>query len=192
MGFACSTLAILLFGVLVFLRNTRSLAEVQLRLDHCISKTALELRSKLNSIESSNGRIRIIRLALIADPEPSTRTLLETTLFKEVLEQELHLTQWKGRQLSWIALSGCDQKGDRIYPLPKIPWIRDPPDAVGLQPLRWSANSAKNFHIELEHSPRQSAARVFQGRTAEGVEDVASKWSAQWAPPHLQFWTSGY
>jgi hypothetical protein len=92
-----------------------------------------------------------------------------------VAHQEILRAGWQTKEGLWLVRRGCGGFMDQPAPLPVLSHFRDPPDPIGPQPLRWlSPPPASGFRIEVRHSPRASAARVYSA----GEED---RWIAEWA-----------
>src|SRR5690348_410620 len=88
---AMATFILLASGVLIFgiLRDIRHNAENQLRLDRCVAQVARELRSILNSIETDNPRIEMLRDEIAASVEfPVAQATARAALMVVVLHQE--------------------------------------------------------------------------------------------------------
>ncbi len=187
MAIALMAIAIAGMGIWGLLRHWRHQVELQLRLDRCVGKTALDLKRSLLAIEGENAEIRRIRIALLAlTLEPPAKAALESALLVEVGRQETELALWEGRRLAWLARRGCDGRGDSPVPLPGQSWQRDPPDVNGPQPLRWTLGVGKKLHIELVHLPRAAAAEVTGNRTKGAFHvDVGSDWRANWEVPGI-------
>lgn len=163
------------------LRLWRHHAETQLRLDQCVGHTALELKERLKSIDSSNLIIKGLREAIAAAQaslHPELIPPLQEALEGEVFEQEAVQAKWDFAQASWIARRGCDGKsGDLGIPLPSMQWMRPPPDLLGQRPLVWTGSHPADLRIQLIHLPRAAAARVSE-RT-----DTKGDWHAKWTVP---------
>jgi hypothetical protein len=171
------------FGVWGVLRNWRHLTTLQFRLDRCVGEAALDLRSTLRMIDTSNREIRLIRagiagatLTLNAELVPPLRLALTA----EVARQEFGLAQWTIRRTSWIARLSCGDLSDSPQSLPALEWIRPPPDVIGPQSLEWPGEQPDKFHLQISHSPRHAAARV---NRQKGGSLGSSSWFAAWAPP---------
>lgn len=166
------------FGTLGLMRRWKNLAETQLRLDRCVGDAALELRGALKRIETENLAIRSLRIAQAAADIEAPGTLVpEITAL--AVAQDAEIARWRLRQAAWMAMGGCDHKGDLPLPLPSMRWDeRLPADMDGPQALTWT-DPDKNFSIQLSHLPRIAAARV---KASEGVLG-ATNWKASWAVP---------
>jgi len=166
-------------GVFGVLREWRKLVEIQLRLDRCVSKTALSLKTRLDSLEKSNLRMKVIRASLAASTVlPPAKPPLQAALTAEFLWQESQRALWVKTQMTWMAEQGCDFKRDLPLPIPTLPWLRDPPDSIGPQPLRWPVGTEKRFYLQLSHSPRHAAAILDEGKLHE-----KNGWFARWTYP---------
>ncbi len=125
--------------------------------------------------------MQIERAAAAAAAIPSAGASLESVkpiLFAEVGIQELLRMKWRARQASWIALAGCDRKGDLFLPLPNLKWWRPPDDPVGALPLAWEGEKKSGLVIRLWKSNRDSAARVKFGNERGGGNE--NRWHANW------------
>ena len=96
--------------------------------------------------------------ALIAAPE--TVLSLQIALHAEALFQDAQLRIWNFTQVQWISRRGCDGRSDYFFPLPSLSWIRDPPDAIGENELKWRGSTEKKLSIRLWKPPRRSSASV--------------------------------
>ena len=166
-------------GVWGFLRHWRHLAETQLRLDRCVGGAALELSARQNRIIAVNREIRALRVTRAsATLLPAAIPALEAALVAEVVRQEFELTAWRLRSGIWQALGGCDRRADLPTPLPALSWVRDPPDELGPQELRWLGSDSEPLHLQLNHSPRVASAWVFtEGGSSSGP------WKSSWTRP---------
>lgn len=173
-------LAIAAAGVHAVARDWQRMAELQLRLSECVGRQARELRDVLENVEGDNTQIRWIRASIasatIAAPEllPALRAALRA----KVLQQDARLAAWKVRRGIWLARLGCGKPGDWPRPLPRLPWVRPLPDAIGSKPLAPEPGQPfpARFRIEVHHLPRAAAAEVRKPETGAG-------WSASWARP---------
>lgn len=166
------------------LRHWRSVAELQLRLDRCVGQTALAFKNTLETLLSSNQKIKTLRASILATQGPSASlSPLQAALIAVVGEQESRRLYWKAQQHLWISNQKCGSSLDIPIPLPSMDWIRDPPDTLGPQPLRWVGPIPEEFHIEISHFPRAAAARIYP---LGGSIDLPLHWQAEWAPPLLE------
>ncbi len=109
MAIALVVIAIAGMGIWGVLRHWRFEVALQLRLDRCVGKTAMDLKRSLDAIEGENAEIRRIRMALLAlTLEPPAKAALESALLIEAGRQEAELALWEGRRLAWLASRGCD------------------------------------------------------------------------------------
>jgi len=173
------------WGMVSLQSKWRKLVETQLRLDACVGKTALEFSRKMNLIENSNIRMKVIRATLLpASLEPSARSALQVALQAEFLWQETQLKLWRLKQATWILKRGCDSKSDIALPLPLMPWIREPADFLGPRPLRRTKEHVKEFKIALSHLPRHAAAKVSSPNgDKSNVLYKTDNWRATWTSP---------
>ena len=170
------------------LHHWKDLMDTQLRLDHCTGEVALDLKSKITTVESANRQIKVLRAAIEAAMAAEVPTygasstaipVLQASLQVEVARQEFQRISWIKKRVEWVA-SGCGEKDDFGLPLPSLSWERDPPDTVGEQAIDMEQLSDR-FQIEVVHLPRKSAAVV--ERTSHASLLQASNWHARWAPP---------
>jgi hypothetical protein len=165
------------------LHHWKGLMDTQLRLDHCSGEVALDLKSKMTTVESANQQITAIRGLIVAAMASEVGIAgvpaLQAALQLEVARQEFQRISWMKKQVDWTT-SGCGEKGDLGIPLPSLSWERDPPDEIGEQALDLD-EFPDRFQIEVMHLPRKSAAVV--ERTSHASLLQASNWLARWAPP---------
>jgi hypothetical protein len=183
-----------MFAVLIglslwgLLHHWKDLMDTQLRLDHCTGEVALDLKSKIATVESANRQIKIIRGSIevaMATAVPTAGATAETipelqaALTAEVARQEFQRLSWIEKRVTWVA-SGCGTKGDLGIPLPSLSWERDPPDTIGEQALNLDL-LPDHYRVEAIHLPRKSAAVIERTKNATLLQ--ASNWRARWAPP---------
>jgi hypothetical protein len=178
------------FGILSLQFYWNQQVSTQLRLDQCIAKTSQQLLNSLQMIDQTNQTMIHLRELLIPGSLlPQTKASLQIAL---QAAHAINLTQvhlWKLKQVTWLTQHGCDFKNDIPIPLPPLPWVPDPPDALGPRPLRsiLSLNALKTLHIEIQHydfsiqankkSSLASAAKLYQEST----------WKRSWTQPHSRF-----
>lgn len=134
-----------------------------------------ELLNIQNTIETSNQRMQMERAAALAAAAPTFGESIEAAkmiLAAEVALQETARLRWSTRQGLWIMRRGCDQRNDRILPLPNLRWTRPPPDPLGPRPLEWQGT--KRLQIALWGENRFSQA------TAEGNKNEAMRYGKFW------------
>ena len=152
-------------GITAFQYEWRKIVRLQLRLDQRVGETALELRDLMNQIEKLNQTITQIRTTLATHSvlglplQPALLISLQT----QVKLQDLLLLKWKAKQIQFPGI------------LPKLLWIRPPPDILGPQSLKWKGGE-QPLVIQLNHSPRKAAATVSR-------KDLYA-WQARWTIPH--------
>ena len=170
------------------LHHWKDLMDTQLRLDRCTGEVALDLKSKITTVESANRQIKVLRASIEAAMAAEILTdgasaagipALQAALHVEVARQEFQRISWIKKRIEWVA-SGCGEKNDFGMPLPSLTWERDPPDTVGEQAIDIEQFSDR-FQIEAMHLPRKSAAVV--ERTSHASLLQASNWHTRWAPP---------
>jgi hypothetical protein len=178
------------------MRHWRFLVETQLRLDRCVGILSHDFRDKLNALESSNQKMKIIRSTLAITP-PSFTAPLQTALLGLVLQQDLTLAAWKVKQAQWILQKGCGNREDLKHPLPSFKFVRSYPDTLGPQPLTWEGIMPDEFYFKASHSPRVAAAKVEadQGSTGGNKNEgwnptLGKKWKAVWSHPAQFKWAS--
>ena len=174
-----ATSGLTLWGML---RHWKNLAETQLRLDRCAGQTAQELRDTLSSLESSNFRIKGLRIARGATAiAPPVSAALEIALLAQVAIQEIQRAKWEVTRLRWLTHLRCGSLKDMPSPLPSMKWLRDPPDAIGPNALRWEGEWPKDFQIQVTHYPRAAGARVFYS-TQTVKEELLDQhnWKTEW------------
>jgi hypothetical protein len=168
-----------MFAVLIglslwgLLHHWKDLMDTQIRLDRCTGEVALDLKSKIATVESANRQITFLRASIEAAHAAAPVTwgasetpipALQAAIVLEVARQEFQRLSWIKRQVTWIA-SGCGAKGDIPIPLPFLSWERDPPDMIGEQSLDLDS-LPKQYRIEAMHLPRKSAALVERTKNA--------------------------
>lgn len=181
------------FGSLGLLHRWRQLSEIQLRLNACTRKAGLRLKSTIEGVQTENRRIEIARAAKAAALAAGLLAAVETaelTLRTIVLSQDARLLQWKLLQAAWLSRAFCKNAKDRPFPLPTLEWIRHPPDPLGPQPLVWAGPGTlpSEFRIEIGHSTRRSAAKVFHASPRESLLNEKSQWKAEFTAPRA--WAS--
>lgn len=161
-------------GLLFALHRHHRLTRLQLELDACAGRAALELRATQRAIEGANRRMRAERAAAAATTVllPPAAAALKSTLMAEAALQDLRRRGWELRRLSWLAGAGCGT-GAAPLPLPALAWHRPPPDSLGPRPLLWRPGAGRRLGIVLRHRYRGSAA-VVEDRSKGG------DWRAQW------------
>jgi hypothetical protein len=209
---ALMTLLFVITGLSLWalLHHWKTLTQTQLRLDRCTGEAALDLKSKIQNINSANQQIKQFRIAEVAATiNPEAAEAIRVLISIEALRQESIRGEWMMKQVSWATTAGCDDFRDHSSPLPSLRWERDPPDALGQRPLHME-DFPHSFHFEIKHSPRASAAEVFQGgqddSSSSQVKGQAtglvsglvsnpisgSSWHARWIAPNRLFGASFY
>lgn len=168
------------FGTWGLLRQWRHLSELQIQLDECAGKTALEFRRTLNRIDFLDNTIAVLRVSLaVSTIDPPGRASLQALLEAAVTAQNVVIDLWQAKSmLASLPFAGCS--GATFESVPGIPWHRGPPDLLGSPPLRPNRISAKPeaFRIEANHHPRAAAAEV-----KEVGSGLSKKWTAKWVIP---------
>lgn len=182
------------FSTLAYATLWRSKVGLQLRLDRCVEKVALDLVGIQNAIEASNLRMKVERAAAAAAAAPSLGGSIEAArpvLAAEVAFQESKRIQWLVRQARWIAERGCDRGSDLFFPLPSLKWTRPPEDTLGPRPLDWDGKNTR-IEIRLWRTNRFSQARVARSdekRDGDGSDEnendssrfrLLDRWRAAW------------
>ncbi|MBC7386434.1 MAG: hypothetical protein H7301_09790 [Cryobacterium sp.] len=156
----------------------KSKMNLQLRLDSCAERTALELIKLQNLIEAANARMKIERATAAALAVPSGGSSLkvaQATLLAEKMIQDGFRNGWKIREASWILKRGCSGLNDSFLPLPKMKWWRPPDDPIGPLPLEWSGG--KDLTVRIWHSNR--AVQVLVNSSRKGLHE---KWVGKYVP----------
>jgi hypothetical protein len=181
LGIAFVCLLIFSIGAWGVLRNWRQNAETQLRLDECAGKKTVELRDTLNSIESANQRIKTLRASVgLGTLLPPAAEAAQAALAVQVGLQEAQRARWMMAQVKWLSSRGCGGSGDIPGPIPSLPLTRDPPDALGPQPLRWTSQP-EEFAVRIAHRPRRAAAKIVKADSDSLGGIVGETWQARWA-----------
>jgi len=171
-------------GSCKLLQRWRSLVELQLRLDRCVGQAALELKDTLEKIASTNQKIRTLRASILASGGvPGAIPPLQAALISAARYQDIKRVSWKAQNVLWLSRQKCGNALDIPIPLPALQWTRDPPDAIGPQPLRWNGLRPEVFHLEIGHSPRHAAAHLYP--KGEFI-DFSTQWHAEWAAPRFK------
>jgi len=148
-------------GLIGLERNLKNITELQLRLDRCVGKTAIEYKNTLTKIEKINKKIKVARIALaLSNIEPEAAMALSVYLKKLIFSQNLLITKWRAKNVLWLSNKLCKKNSDLSGPMPTLPWVRDPPDMLGQKPLRWTGKHTEVFRIWLYHKPRYSSATL--------------------------------
>ncbi len=181
------------FGIWGFLRHWRFLVEDQFELDRCVGKSALDFRDSLNSIETSNRRIQELRASiLLVQIQPELIPPLQLALQGVVLYQEKIRNQWEWKRVKRFTGFDCSKRRDQAEPLPRLEFVRDPPDELGSQILHWPGTMPMEFYFRIVRSSRGAAARVFRNKEfgVRGIETdeieaktQISEWKAEWSSP---------
>lgn len=151
---------------------------VQLELDRCVGRAALEFRGHLGSLERSNERLRVLRAAVaaaLASGSPAAISAARAATSAQAKLQDLELLKWRHRQMRWNLEAECRPRMLDAG-LPDLPFRRPPRDLLGESPLDWDKRRPRRFSIAAARAGRQARAFVF-GRTG-------TEWSASWRPPH--------
>jgi len=156
------------FGTgLIHLRNQfHSGAKIQLDLDFCVVKTISQLRRNIGNIESLNAQIVKARGAVTFAPtEILLRTALQTLFFLQ-----------EGLKNKWIIKSSlplsCPTPTFISNGFPKWPWVRQPPDQLGPQPLNWAR--PKSFYVGFRGKKRSSGGQLSWNA---GHADWTARWT---------------
>jgi len=163
--------------------------EHQLRLNRCVGKAAHRLRDTLVDLESSNQRMRELRVSIAAamGEFPAAVPPLKIALQGVAKVQDMRLWAWKAHQGQWLLTWGCGNIRDRPLPLPSLKHYRSPPDILGPPPLEWPGLMPKTFFIQVSYKNRHSAAHVQIEPSGKGgfYETITGhqKWKASWTSP---------
>ena len=166
--------ALILLGLSL---HWRHLVELQLRLDNCVGSTALSLKSRLNSIDTMNTEIKILRASIAVSP-PHLKPALQAALGALAIAQEVKIQGWKIKQVLWIAQRGCDGKSDLALPLPGLHYSRAPPDAIGPQVTTWDSGEPQELRIRIRRASRFAAAET--GKKDSYAISNRKNWKSQW------------
>jgi len=169
-------IATALLGILGLSIRWRLLVGRQVRLDRCVAEKAHRLKETLTGIERGNARLKSERIAVAAAlaTNPAAVPAIESVIEVEVAWQEALRARWAVEQTLWIARRGCDGGREAFFPLPRMAWVRPPPDALGPAPLEWEPGAKRELTIRLWRMPRSSGAQVY---AASG-----SGWRMRWVP----------
>jgi hypothetical protein len=174
------------FGIWGVMRSWKKQAEIQLRLDECVGKKALELRSMLGTLTSSNTRMKWIRrsAAVAAFLSPEALEAIQAELIAEVALQEGLRLKWRAEGVTAALGRSCN--GLRVLPIryPVLEWARLPPDPIGPQAFEWPESPQDpSFFILLSSSNHQSAAQVERSKDGpqKNAKNIKDRWAARWA-----------
>lgn len=156
--------------------NWHAKVKLQLDLDTCVAEVTRELKQLQNSIESSNLRMKSLRISITAAIDPRIQAALKLWLKAEKTAQDLQKTRWEIKRAAWLVKRGCDSIRGIPSPLPHLLWNRPPADAIGDHPLQW-LGERKNARLKimLFKKPRYSVAEVFY---------FGKNWNATWTSPY--------
>lgn len=170
-------------GIFLYLARWHFQSKTQLRLDRCVAKTALNLRAKLNEIETLNLEMKAVRASIASIPVPGAQESLRATLYALFLRQEWLTRTWDLERARWIGQRGCDQKNDVPWPLPRMPFTRPLPDSLGPKPVDNDSSSPDpvQLKIRLLHPPMGTGAEAFQEQKSNGFK---INWQVQWTDFH--------
>jgi hypothetical protein len=149
---------------------------IQLEIDRCAGRAALELRDHLGSLERSNQTLRALRAAVaasLASGNPGAISAARAATTASARLQDLEILSWKQRQIRWILEPEC--RSSPPGGLPDLPFRRPPPDLWGDQLLQWRTDVPRQFSIRVRRNGRHSVSFVFS-RADE-------RWTASWSPP---------
>lgn len=164
-------------------RHWRRLVETQLRIDRCTGEVAQSLESTLETIDSGNRRLEALRASMAASPLlPGSQAPISAAMLAEATRQDMALLRWKALSVAWITRARCGSAADQPAPLPRLEWLRPPPDPLGPRPLVWSSGiQPDQFILRLSHPPRLSGARVWKEK------GLSEEWNAKWVFPKGRF-----
>jgi len=155
---------------------------LQLAMDTCVGKAALHLKKTLTLVEAANSRMQMERVTAQAMTvfSPPAMEALKAALQLEASLQDLQIQFWNFKRARWLAERGC-ATGSVPWPLPELKWVRPLPDFWGQKPLDWLGRQPSEFQIEVDHSPRSSAARVlYTQKKIELTSLTKRNWYAEW------------
>lgn len=163
-------------GLWSVMHGWRKQVALQLRLDRCSGETALRMVRSLREAERINLGIHAARAGVAANlAAPPAAAPFRVALKALVLRQEWLETEWRARQLAWIARRGCSSGSDIALPLPAFPYSRLPADILGENILVSKGASGKRLLIHLRRSPRRATA-VIEGES----NAFATRWKTRW------------
>jgi hypothetical protein len=154
------------FSLWVLLHQWKGLVDTQLRLDKCAGQIALDMKSDLGKLESTNEAILPLRASIA--------TAMATPGAQETvppLQVALHLI-YMAQEVQWVATGGCGLGKDIALPLTPLSWERPPPDALGENQIDLES-IPDEFRFEVYHLPRKAAAVVERNEEDEN-------WKAHW------------
>lgn len=168
-----------ILGGMVLLGRWHRIVNIQIRLDECAGRTALEMRKLLNFIEAQNSRIKIYRAAVVSSVAfPAAIPYLKKILQIEAVVRKAYITSWKINKATSSVIGACGRVSDRVLRFPDLPWSEIPPDWIGAKPLEWATPSVRREETELRilifRHPRYGGAKV-------RVHEQTNDWIAEWA-----------
>ncbi len=177
LGTALAVAAIATLGCLAIAQHWTRTVRIQLEIDRCTGRAALELRNHLGSIERSNETLGVLRAAVaasLATGNPGAISAARAATTAAARLQDLELLSWKQRQLRWILGPEC-RSSPPATALPDLPFRRPPPDLWGERLLQWQSPAPRRFSIRVRRNGRRSESFIFSG--------ADERWSASWSPP---------
>jgi hypothetical protein len=179
LGTALGTAAVCAMAFFGIAQHWTRLVRVQLELDRCVGRAALEFRGHLDSLERSNQRLRVLRAAVgaaLASGNPAAISAARGATSAQAGLQDLELLKWRHRQIRWILEAECRSRPPAPG-LPDLPFRRPPRDLWGETPLEWDAESPRRFSLIATRAGRQARAFVVGQKGSPA-------WAASWRAPH--------
>lgn len=170
------------FGSWGLLRLHFRQAELQLGLDSCVGRKAVELRDLLRFVESSNVRITSLRASVVAASfQPELIPPLQRWLEAEAALQEVRLSNWRVGIAGWMAGAACGPVSAAVVTsVPGVRLVRPNRDVVGPLPLEWIGEEPRTLHFAVAARERSAAAEV---RRHPATSPLEEKWTAHWTIP---------
>jgi hypothetical protein len=163
----------------VLLHQWKGLVDTQLRLDKCTGEIALNLKSDLGKLSTTNDVILALRTsiasAMLAPGAQEAVPPLQISLHLVYAAQEAIRVKWDLKAVQWATTGGCGVGKDVALPFAPLSWDRPPPDTIGENQIDLES-IPDEFRFEVYHLPRKAAAVV------ERNED--DDWKAHWSMPY--------
>jgi hypothetical protein len=160
----------------VLLHQWKGLVDTQLRLDKCTGQVALDLKSDLGKLKTTNNGILALRAsiasAMVAPGAEEVVPPLQVALHLVYMSQEAIRAKWDLKDVQWVAKGGCGLGKDVALPFTPLSWKRPPPDNLGENQIDLES-LPDEFRFEVYHLPRKAAAVVERSEEDEN-------WKAHW------------
>jgi hypothetical protein len=171
------------FSFWALLHQWKGLVDTQLRLDKCTGQIALNMKSDLGKLKSTNTTMLALRAsiatAMSVPGAQETVPPLQASLHLVYASQEALRVKWDLKAIQWVMTGGCGVSQDKALPFSPLSWDRPPPDTLGENPIDLES-LPDEFHFEAEHLPRRSAA-VVERSDKDNDENENGNWKAHWA-----------